>query len=109
MQANVTGLKLLIGYDVLVLLRPAAAAGVWRAVPPGSADLRDRPGLRAEQPKRAQPGQHLGRVGPLRGVEHGVRLQVVELLRSGPGPHQQAPGPGGAGTGQRSPDPLGRR
>ena len=28
-------------------LRPAAAAGFWRAVPPVSADLRDRPGLRA--------------------------------------------------------------
>ena len=28
-------------------LRPAAAAGFWRSVPPVSADLRDRPGLRA--------------------------------------------------------------
>ncbi|MEX2291920.1 MAG: monooxygenase [Mycobacteriales bacterium] len=28
-------------------LRPAAAAGFWRAVPPVSADLRHRPGLRA--------------------------------------------------------------
>lgn len=28
-------------------LRPAAAAGFWRAVPPVSADLRGRPGLRA--------------------------------------------------------------
>jgi hypothetical protein len=28
-------------------LRPAAAVGFWRAVPPVSADLRDRPGLRA--------------------------------------------------------------
>ena len=28
-------------------LRPAAAASFWRAVPPVSADLRDRPGLRA--------------------------------------------------------------
>ena len=28
-------------------LRPRSAAGFWRAVPPVSADLRDRPGLRA--------------------------------------------------------------
>ena len=28
-------------------LRPSAALGFWRAVPPVSADLRDRPGLRA--------------------------------------------------------------
>lgn len=28
-------------------LRPAAAAGFWRSVPPVSADLRNRPGLRA--------------------------------------------------------------
>lgn len=28
-------------------LRPVAAAGFWRSVPPVSADLRDRPGLRA--------------------------------------------------------------
>ncbi len=28
-------------------LRPTAAAGFWRSVPPVSADLRDRPGLRA--------------------------------------------------------------
>ncbi len=28
-------------------LRPAAAVGFWRSVPPVSADLRDRPGLRA--------------------------------------------------------------